>query len=491
MAQTTQYKRSFAGSVGAGLGSLMNGKGKTYFILEHKVSSSYHKAGEAQEIIVDQIELGRDSRCQVRFDESFSTVSRRHAAIIRDGDNWKLVQLSQTNQTFLNGHPVQKEWYLQNGDEIQLAVNGPKLGFIIPTGNKSTVGSIGLSRRLSLFRQQALMPYKKAMWAMAAVLVLVIAGGTWFGLHQKGIIDEQAGMITILDSVNLAHEQAITDMLAKNEELIGNNQQMQKRLNTMQKKLNNVSKNISVSSKVTGKSIDKCAPAVYFIYVNEVYVQLPDGDSKTIDYDYVGTGFLLNDGRFVTARHIIEPWSYIDSDNDTTEVILNLIENNGGIVRSHLHVYSPDGTEMDFWSNQFVVNKASDKIKTNEGTKMRLGSWKNDWAYVRTDKSGGLPFDNAMSQNLKVQTKLTVLGYPLALGANSRNNIEPIYGSAVVAKNGLDEGMILVTEATIEHGSSGCPIFCSTQDGGLAVVGIASAIGGRSTGFIVPISALR
>ena len=51
MAQTTQYKRSFAGSVGAGLGSLMNGKGKTYFILEHKVSSSYHKAGESQEIL--------------------------------------------------------------------------------------------------------------------------------------------------------------------------------------------------------------------------------------------------------------------------------------------------------------------------------------------------------------------------------------------------------------------------------------------------------
>ena len=164
MAQETQmYKRSLSGSVGSGMGSLFNGSGKTYYILEHKVSSKYHRAGEAQEIIVDQIELGRDSKCQVQFDESFSTVSRRHAAIVRDGQNWKLVQLSHTNTTFLNGRPVQNEWYLQNGDEIQLSVNGPKLGFIIPSGNKSTVGSIGLSRRLSLFRQQALKPYKTAM----------------------------------------------------------------------------------------------------------------------------------------------------------------------------------------------------------------------------------------------------------------------------------------------------------------------------------------
>ena len=161
---TTQpYHRSFAGSVGAGMGSVFNPSGRKYYILEHKVSTRYHRAGENQEIIVDQIELGRDSHCQVRFDESFGTVSRRHAAIVRDGDNWKLVQISQTNTTLLNGRPIKNEWYLQNGDEIQLAVNGPKLGFIVPSGKKSTGGSIGLTRRLSLLRQQALRPYKNAI----------------------------------------------------------------------------------------------------------------------------------------------------------------------------------------------------------------------------------------------------------------------------------------------------------------------------------------
>ena len=103
---TQNYKRTLAGSVGAGMGALMGASGRTYFILEHKTSSKYHQAGESQKIIVDQVELGRDASCQVRFDESFETVSRKHAAIVRDGENWKLIHLSHSNPTLVNGHPT-------------------------------------------------------------------------------------------------------------------------------------------------------------------------------------------------------------------------------------------------------------------------------------------------------------------------------------------------------------------------------------------------
>ena len=92
--ETQQYKRSFSASVGSGIGSIFGGSGKQYYILEHKAGSRFHKAGEIQEIIIDQVEIGRDPRCQVRFDETFETVSRRHAAIIKDGANWKLFPLS-------------------------------------------------------------------------------------------------------------------------------------------------------------------------------------------------------------------------------------------------------------------------------------------------------------------------------------------------------------------------------------------------------------
>ena len=180
------YKRTVAGSVGAGMAAVFNASGRQYYILEHKTESLYHHAGESQKIIVDQVELGRDSACQVRFDEAFETVSRRHAAIVKEGENWKIIPLSQTNSTIVNGIAIQGEQILNSGDEIRLSSKGPLMGFIIPQGKQSLVSSIGMTERLSLFRQQALRPYKRALWIMAIILILAIAGlVTWNVLQAK------------------------------------------------------------------------------------------------------------------------------------------------------------------------------------------------------------------------------------------------------------------------------------------------------------------
>ena len=139
------YKRTVAGSVGAGMAAVFNASGRQYYILEHKTESLYHHAGESQKIIVDQVELGRDSACQVRFDEAFETVSRRHAAIVKEGENWKIIPLSQTNSTIVNGQAIQGEKVLNSGDEIRLSSKGPLMGFIVPQGKQSLVSSIGIS----------------------------------------------------------------------------------------------------------------------------------------------------------------------------------------------------------------------------------------------------------------------------------------------------------------------------------------------------------
>ena len=107
---------------------------KPHVVLVHKVGSMYHRIDEEQKIIGDYVEIGRDAKCQVRFDDHFETVSRRHAAIIKDDNHWKLLPLTRTNPTFINGTMVQKEWYLQNGDEIQCSINGPKLVFRLANG---------------------------------------------------------------------------------------------------------------------------------------------------------------------------------------------------------------------------------------------------------------------------------------------------------------------------------------------------------------------
>ena len=109
---------------------------KPYVFVQHKVGSKYHSPGEEQKITGDYAEIGRNVDCQIRYDEQFETVSRRHAAIIRESNQWKLIALSQTNPTFVNGKAVHKEWYLQHGDEIQCSINGPKLVFKTPASHQ-------------------------------------------------------------------------------------------------------------------------------------------------------------------------------------------------------------------------------------------------------------------------------------------------------------------------------------------------------------------
>lgn len=223
MAET--YQKTIKGTLGAGMSSLI-GSTSNYYILEHKVTSKYHKMGEAQEIIVDYAEIGRDWDCAIRFDESFNTVSRKHAAIIKKDGNWKLVQLSQTNSTFLNGHKVENEWYLQNGDEIQLSINGPKLGFIIPEANTGKT-SMNLTHRLSLFGKQALRPYRNAVIILGIVLLLVVGGGVGYGIYAK----KQADAVAADAAVKQAElEQQLLDtqtqLLEQTEQLIMLTQQL-------------------------------------------------------------------------------------------------------------------------------------------------------------------------------------------------------------------------------------------------------------------------
>lgn len=502
--ETQRYKRTLNGSIGAGIKSVM-GSSKKYYILEHKVSSKYHKAGESQEIIVDQIEIGRSSKCQVRYDESFSTVSRRHAAIVKDGENWKIVQLSSTNSTFLNGHKIKNEWYLQNGDEIQLSVNGPKLGFIIPTGKRATVGSIGLTRRMSLFRQQALRPYKTAIATLACLIVLLSCGGGYklYDLHQQNahlaeVTEKQSKEII---AVNERNAELAKEITAKGETI----SEMGKQIEELKKRKPQIIKEVitkNVSGNVDNAAINKCLPYIFYIQTLGFEITFPDGKRTTIECGrgenklpgWSGTGFLLSDGRFVTARHVSEGWYFFVSGGNVNKTLLSLnaIANNGGKVVAHFIAMSSSGAKMTFTSDQFHCNRSHDKENhAEDGTKVVMASLDNtDYAYFNAG-GAGLSFNISKSSSLERGTRLTVLGFPLGLGANSPTDINPIYGSGIVATNGLQNGVILTTDTNYEQGNSGGPVFYTNEKGELEVVGIVSAGAGRNTGFIVPISAIR
>ena len=512
---TKPYKNTLSGSVGAGMGALFNPGGRKYYILEHKVSSKYHKAGESQEIIVDNIEIGRDAQCQVRFDESFKTVSRHHAGIVRDGDMWKLVQISKTNSTFLNGHPIKTEWYLQNGDEIQLSVNGPKLGFIIPTGNKSTVGSIGLTRRLSLFRQQALRPYKTAIAVLSCVLVLAVGGLVTWNFTLNNQLEDQNKQLADQLKVISDQEKKIED----NNKLIDS---INNEINTVNDKLDKSKKQLSelnkeykdLKVKIAESTPEAGAIASTFKDTYFIHCKAYQGD--TFITGWSGTGFLLNNGYLVTAQHMIHiddiALKKVEDPNDKTKTVI-VIDSESQVNLLNAYYYAGlIRIEMKGYSNtnSFKVEYTYKNIPFKLGLcKMVSGSFVDergrtnvviqheytggDWAYINLDKKGSLNFEPEYSMHLPIQTKLTVVGFPANQGVTTDGNISPIVTEAITSRDGLeDNGTIKTSNDNSDHGNSGGPVY-AIKDGKYVVVGILSgADSGQDSkkGRVVPIGAL-
>jgi len=84
--------------------------------------------GQIQEFTESIISIGRDRDSHLLYPADLINVSRKHAEIIREGNQFKLVDHS-ANGTFLNGKKI-KEAYLKNGDVLAFSEGGPKVSFL-------------------------------------------------------------------------------------------------------------------------------------------------------------------------------------------------------------------------------------------------------------------------------------------------------------------------------------------------------------------------
>jgi len=84
--------------------------------------------GEIQEFSEGLISIGRLSSCSLRFPADMTSISRKHAEIRREGNQFKLTDTS-ANGTYLNGKRV-TESFLKDGDVLEIAAGGPKVSFL-------------------------------------------------------------------------------------------------------------------------------------------------------------------------------------------------------------------------------------------------------------------------------------------------------------------------------------------------------------------------
>lgn len=487
------------------------------YILEYHDADRYHPIGYRLPVTEDRILLGREAGAAVWFGADFPTVSRRHAQIYRAAQGWVIEPLSHTNSTLVNGQAIMRPTLLRSGDEIRLSTDGPRLGFLLPGGRGASApaqkpdnGQFVSSPYLPGGYKYNVLTSKWTWIGVAALAIILIL----IDLHyQNKNLDStiqrfeertqqlEQQRVGAADTTHLSDASTLSD----GDDLSIQNYTGGSLGSYGGGESSSGSAGGSVTINADGKPSEAAMRAadknVYFVMSLGFEVTTPEGESYEITCGteegempgWSGTGFLLSDGRFVTARHVVEPWYFIQGDDDADMTTLNIIASNGGKVVSYIGVVSPTGDRFVFKSSDCRMDRSGDvRRTTKDGERLTiapLGS--SDFATFRSGRSGGLPFSGDTSRNLRRGTRLTVLSFPLGLGANSYNDISPVYGTATVAANGLQEGMILTTETTYERGSSGGPVFITDTSGRLVVVGITSAIAGRSTGFIEPIASIR
>jgi pSer/pThr/pTyr-binding forkhead associated (FHA) protein len=84
--------------------------------------------GEIQEFSKDVLVIGRNPSSDLCFPADLTIVSRKHAEIIREGNQFRLIS-EGANGTFVNGKKI-SEVFLKDGDVLEFADGGPKVSFL-------------------------------------------------------------------------------------------------------------------------------------------------------------------------------------------------------------------------------------------------------------------------------------------------------------------------------------------------------------------------
>lgn len=510
MTRSTEFRNAgsrFGSTIRQSL-DMITGRNVSNYTLLFLDPTKQHKKGESKNIVVPYIVLGRNSSCHVQYGDDFPTVSRQHASIQSDDKGCTLIHNPQaTNPTYVDGKQIAEYYNLETGDEIQLSQDGPRIRFLMDKNMKTS--TIGFTRRMSMAIGQSLRPYKQALMVAGLLLLGVIGYSVWSTIKVSDMEAEQGKLTSDIEDTKATISsqfdsiQSLKQQTQKHEVEIKQTQsQIQSSLNArrnLSTMLINSESSGEKSSVAVSKILHGLEENIYYIHVlnfelgNKLNVI---DEENPIVRRWSGTGFLSTDGRFYTARHVVEPWYYPDSSCGDLARINDLISGGTSVFVKYLAV-SSSGDSFEF-TNKDIIDDSSRDIVVEyecEGDEIRAnvpsaGDWQTDYAYINIgNRSSNISYDRSLSRNLERGETLYILGYPLGLHLQDDYTLSPVYSEAKVAQNGLKNGLLHVTSESFAGGNSGGPVF-AIRHNKLVVVGIVSGGYGK-VGVIVPTANFR
>jgi hypothetical protein len=359
--------------------------------------------------------------------------------------------------------------------------------------SQTKTSTMRLTQRMQMFASQSLRPYRTAVMTLSIVFVLAIGGLSYF-LYQSnqelGIAKKQIATQIKEQLKNKEAQKVLNDNLAKvNKDLSATT----KKLAEESKKNSEILKQVELSKNIK-ETLDLYEDDVFYLHMSKLVYRF-NGEVNTYKDLGSGTGFLLDDGRFVTALHCVHPW-YFNTKDDAYK-ILNALKTQGEIVELTLVATSPSGKQMTFSSNDFNYSEAGLENRTYEidGDDYLLkvntdNTWKSDWAWIQTSQKGKIKSDDFLSKNMEANDRIYVIGYTFGLSQQPVSGLKPLHSEMAVAQDGLTKGLIKVSGRSFDSGNSGGPAFAINKDGQLVNIGIISS-GRQVVGQIVPIGNLQ